>query len=77
MVSPKGFRHLGQAVLDTILGHPDCPFDLLVGLTVANGDVVMDNTKIFAQLCKAARKLSNIVGPDIVWLAPAGNQVIV
>ena len=33
---------------DTILKRPDCPFDLPIGLTVTNGDVVMDNTKTFA-----------------------------
>ena len=77
MVSPEGCRHLGQAVPDTILRHPDRPFDLPIGLTVANGDVVMDDTKTFAQLCKAAHKLSAIFGLDVVQLAPMGNQVIV
>ena len=50
---------------------------LPVGLTITNGDVVMDDTKTFAQLCKAARKLSAIVGPDVARFAPMGNQVIV
>ena len=77
MVCPKGCGHLGQAAPDTILGCPDRLFYLPVGLTVANGNVVMDNTKPFAQPCKAARKLSAIVGPDIAQLAPMGNQVIV
>ena len=77
MVYPEGCGHLGQAMPDTILEHPDHPFDLPIGLTVANGDVVMDNTKTFAQPCKAARKLSAIVGLDVAWFAPAGNQVIV
>ena len=77
MVHPKGCRRLGQAMLDTILEHPDCPFYLPIGLTVANSDVVMDDAQPFAQLCKAAQKLSAIVSPDIVWLAPMGNQVVV
>ena len=77
MVCPEGCRHLGQAIPDTILEHPDRPFDLPIGLTVANGDVVMDNTKTFAQPCKAAHKLSAIVGPDVAQFAPMGNQVIV
>ena len=37
----------------------------------------MDNTKTFAQPCKAARKLSAIVSPDVARFAPTGNQVIV
>ena len=56
---------LGQAAPDTILKHPDRPFDLPVGLTVTNGDVVMDDTKTFAQPCKAACKLSAVVSPDV------------
>ena len=77
MVCPEGCGHLGQAAPDTILKHPDRPFNLPVGLTVTNGDVVMDDTKTFAQLCKAARKLSAIVSLDVVRFAPMGNQVIV
>ena len=77
MVHPKGCRHLGQAVLDTILECPDHPLNLPIGLTVANGDVVMDATKLFAELCKAGHKLSAIAGLDIVRLAPTGNQVVV
>ena len=77
MVHPKGCGHFGQAMPDTILEHPDCPFNLPTGLTIANGDVVIDNAQPFAQLCKAACKLSAIVGLDVVQLAPMGNQVIV
>ena len=77
MVCPKGCGHLGQAAPDTILEHPNCPFYLPVGLTVANGDVVMDIAQPFTELCKAAHKLGAIVGPDIAWLAPTGNQVVV
>ena len=73
MVYPEGCGHLGQAMLDTILERPDCPFDSPVGLTVANGDVVMDDTKTFAQPCKAAHELGTIVGLDVVWFAPTGN----
>ena len=73
MVCSKGCGCLGQATLDTILEHSDHLFYLPIALTVANNDVVMDNTKPFAQPCKAARKLSAIVGPDIVQLAPTGN----
>ena len=69
--------HLGQARPDTILEHPDHLFYLPIGLTVANGDVVMDNAQPFAQLCKAAHKLSAIVSPDVAWPAPMGNQVTV
>ena len=77
MVCLKGCWHLGQAALDTILEHPDHPFHLPIGLTVANSDVVMDNAQPYAQLCKAAYKCSTIVGLDIAQLAPMGNQVIV
>ena len=77
MVHPKGCGHLGQAMPDTILEHPDHLFYLPIGLTVANGDVVMDNAQPFAELCKAAHKLGTIVGLDVAQLAPMGNQVIV
>ena len=77
MVCPKGCGHLGKAVLDTILEHPDHRFYLPIGLTVANGDVVMDNAQPFTKPCKAAHKLGTIVGPDVAWLAPTGNQIIV
>ena len=77
MVHPKVCGCLGQAMPDTILEHPDCPFYLPIGLTVANGDMVMDDAQPFAQLCKPARKLSAIVSLDIAWLALMGNQVIV
>ena len=77
MVCPKSCGHLGQATLDTILEHPDCLFYLPIGLIVANSDVVMDDVQPFADLCKTAHKLGTIVGLDIVWLAPTGNQVIV
>ena len=77
MVHPKGRRRLGQAMPDTILEHPDCPFYLPISLTVANGNVVMDDTKPFVESCKAAHKLSAIVSPDVMRLASIGNQVIV
>ena len=73
MVCPKGCGCLGQAVLDTILEHPDCLFYLPIGLTVANGNVVMDNAKPFAQPCKAACKLSAIVGPKCSMACPNGQ----
>ena len=76
MVHPKGCRCLGQAMPDTILECPDHPFYLPVGLTVANSDVVMDDAQPFTEPCKAAHKLGAIVSPDIVQLAPMGNQVI-
>ena len=77
MVRPEDCGRLGQAALDTILKHLDCPFYLPVGLTITNGDVVMDDTKTFAQPCKATRKLSAIVHLDIVQFTPTGNQVVV
>ena len=77
MVCPKGCGCLGQAASDTILECPDHPFYLPIGLTVANGDVVMDDAQPFIELCKVARKLGAIVGLDIAWLAPMGNQVII
>ena len=77
MVCPKGCGHLGQATPDTIYEHPDCLFYLPIGLTVANSDVVMDDAQPFAQLCQAAHKLSTIVSPDVAWLVPTGNEVIV
>ena len=66
MICPEGCGHLGQAMPDTILKHPDCPFNLPVGFTVTNGDVVVDNAQLFTELCKAARKLGNIFYLDIV-----------
>ena len=60
-------------MLDTILEHPDHPFYLPIGLTVANGDVVMDDAQPFAELCKVAPKLSTIFGLDVARLAPMGN----
>ena len=77
MVCPKGCRLLCQATSDTILKHPDHLLYLPVGLTVANGDVVMDDAQPFTEPCKAAHKLSTVISPDIVWLAPTGNQVII
>ena len=77
MIHPESCGGLGEAAPDTVLQRPDRPFDLPVGLTITNGDVVMDNTKTFAQPCKAARKFSAIVGPDIAQFAPTGNQVVV
>ena len=47
-------------MLDTVLKHPDRPFYLPIGLTIANGDVVMDDAQPFAQPCKAAHKLSAV-----------------
>ena len=43
MVHPKGCGCLGLATPDIILEHPDCLVYLPVGLTIANGDVVMDD----------------------------------
>ena len=43
---------------DTILEHPDCPFYLPIGLTVANSDVVMDDAQPFAEPYKAATNLA-------------------
>ena len=77
MVHPKGCGCFGQATPDTILKRPDRPFYLPIGLTIANGDVVMNDAQPYAQPCKAARKLSAIVGLDIVRLALTSNQVIV
>ena len=64
-------------MLDTILEHPDCLFYLLIGLTITNGDAVMDNAQPFTEPCKVARKLGTIVSLDIPWLALTGNQVII
>ena len=62
MVPPKGCRRLGQAAPDTILEHPDCLFYLPVGLTVANGDVVMDDAQAFTeQPCATLQLPSNLV----------------
>ena len=77
MVCPEGCGGLGQAVPDTILKHPNCPLYLPIGITISNGDMVMDDAQPFAQLCKAAHKLGAVVGLDIVWLALTGNQVII
>ena len=77
MIRPEGCGCLGKATQDTILKCPDHPFDLPIGLTVANSDVVMDDTKTFAQPCKAARKLSAIISLDVAQFAPTGNQVVI
>ena len=77
MISPEGCGLLCQAMLDTILKHPDHPFYLPISFTIVNGDVVVDNVQSFAELCKAAHKLSTIVCLNVVWLAPMGNQVII
>ena len=77
MAHPKGCWLLCQAMPDTILKHPDHPFYLPVGFTIANGDVVMDDAQPFTEPCKADFKLGAIISPDIVWLAPMGNQVII
>ena len=62
---------------DTVLEYSDHLFYLPIGLTIANSDVVMDDAQPFTEPCKAARKLSTVVGLDLVWLAPIGNQVII
>ena len=77
MVCPSGCGLLCQAALDTILKSPDCPFYLPVGFTIANGDVVMDDTQPFTETYKAAHKLATIYCPDVAWLAPMGHQVII
>ena len=77
MVCPKSCRLLYQATPDTILKHPNHPFYLPVGFTVANGDVVVDNAQPFTEPCEAARKFSTIVCLDVAWFAPMGNQVII
>ena len=77
MVCPKGCGRLDQAALDTILECLDHPFYLSIGLTIANSDVVMNNAQPFTESCKPVRKLSAIVGLDVAWLAPAGNQIVV
>ena len=77
MVHPKRCRLLCQATLDTILKCPDCVFYLPVGFAVANGNAVMDDAQPFTELCEAAHKLVVIVCPDVVWLAPTGNQAII
>ena len=77
MVCPKGCSILCQAILDAILKHPDYLFYLPIGFTIANGVVVMDNAQPFIELCKTACKLGAVIYPDLVWLAPTGNQVII
>ena len=76
MFHPKGCGPIGQAALDKILKHPDYPFYLTVGFTVANTNVVMDDAQPFTELCKAGHKLGTAIYLDVVWLAPTGNQVI-
>ena len=58
--------------LSVLIVHLTC----LLALLLPTGGVVMDDTKTFAQPCKAARKLSAIFGLDIARFAPMGNQVI-
>ena len=77
MVHPKGCGLLGQAMSDTIPKHPDCLFYLPIGFTIANGDMVLNNTQPLTEPCKAALKLGAIVCTDIARLAPTGNLVII
>ena len=65
MVHSKGCGRLGQATPDTILEHPDHLFYLPVGLTVSNGDVVMDDAQPFLQ---DHAKLSANLAPLLVWM---------
>ena len=51
--------------LSVLIVRSTCPLALLLPTVI----VVMDSTKPFARLCKAARKLCAIVGPDIAQLA--------
>ena len=77
MVHPKGCGLFCQAAPDTIFKHPDCLFYLPIGFTIANNDVVVNNAQPFTEPCEATHKLSVVVCPDVVWLAPMGNQVII
>ena len=74
MVNPKKCGLFLQAAMDTILKHPDCPFYMPIGFTVANGDVVVDDAQPFAEPCKAASKLGTVVCLDVVWLAPQATR---
>ena len=73
MVCPKGYKILCQAALDAIFKHPDYPLYLPVGFAVANSDMVVDDAQLLAEPCKAARKLSINICPDVSLLAPIGN----
>ena len=77
MVHPEGCGLLHQAMLDAILKHPNHLFYLPIGFAVTNGDVVVDDTQPFAELCQVACKLGANIYLDVLWLAPMGNQVIV
>ena len=77
MVYSEGYRLLYEATPHTIPKHPDHPFYLPIGFTVTNGDVVVDDTQLLAELCKAAHKLGTVICPDVTWLAPVGNQIII
>ena len=77
MVRPKICGLFCQAMPDTMLKHHNYSLYLPIGFTVANSDVVVDNAQPFLEPCKASHKLGAIVCPDVVWLAPKGNQVII
>ena len=62
---------------DAVLKHPDYPLYMSVGFDIANGDVVVNDSHPFAELFKAAQKLSIVIYPSIVWLTPTGNQLII
>ena len=68
---------LCQAMPDTILKCPDYPLYLPIGFAIANGDVVVDDAQPLAELCKTAHKLGATIYPELVWLGPAGNQIII
>ena len=73
MVYSEGCTLLHQAMPGAILKHPDCLFYLPIGFTIANGDVVVDDTQPFAEACKAVCKPGAILFLDIAWLAITGQ----
>ena len=77
MVCPEVCRLFCQATPDAILENPDHFFYLPTSIAVANGSVVVDDTQPLAELYKAAHKLSAIICPEVMWLAPMGNQIII
>ena len=77
MVHPQGCRLLYQATWDPILKQPDCSFYLTNGFAAANSDVVVDNAQPFTELYEGAKKLVVVFCPDVAWLAPTANQVII
>ena len=65
---PERGRLIPQAPLDAVFQHLYCSLHLPIGLAIANGDVVVDNTLPFMEPYKAACKPGAIIYLNVVCL---------